>query len=323
MPTSTSTPTFTPTPIPVGENRNNPVPFGQSQITDDGFSLWVVEVTDDATDSVLAENQFNDPPPEGYQFLMVRIKVKNNIPGSQRFESHRLSVVGKSAIEFSKGCGVIPDRFDDYREIFEGGEAEGNVCFTVKSLDAAEPMVIYYDERGETRLFWSLSEESETSESIQQRQVSVSVVPTPAALGENRNNPVPFGQSQITDDGFSLWVVEVTDDATDSVLTENQFNDPPSEGYQFLMVRIKVKNNIPGSQRFESHSLSVVGKSAIEFSEGCGVIPDRFDDYREIFEGGEAEGNVCFTIKSLDAAEPMVIYYDERGETRLFWSLEQ
>lgn len=157
-PTATPMPP-TATPVLVGRSRNNPIPFGQptTLINTDGFALWVVDVLEDATRLVLDENQYNDPPPDGHQFLIVHIKVKNTSVESHSFTpAWRLHLVGASDVAISTGCGVIPDDFEGHREIFEDGELEGNVCFTVETSDIGT-LVMYDDAPAQdSRIFYAL-----------------------------------------------------------------------------------------------------------------------------------------------------------------------
>ena len=163
----TDTPAPTATPVPAGLSRDNPIPFGQSEtlIDADGFAIWITDSLEDATQLVLSENQFNDPPEEGQQFFIVRILVKNTNAESKAF--HRaLYLVGDSNIAYSQfehNCGVIPDRFDYYREIFEGGELWGNVCFSVQSSEVGS-FVMYSDSglfADRKRIFYELPKDTE------------------------------------------------------------------------------------------------------------------------------------------------------------------
>ena len=91
----------------------------------------------------MAENQFNDPAPDGSQFVMVTIRVKNETSETQRYSSAGLNAVGQSNVEYDgRGCGVVPDAFESSRNMFEGGELSGNVCFNVESSDV-DSLVMY------------------------------------------------------------------------------------------------------------------------------------------------------------------------------------
>jgi len=127
-----------PTPTPsVGLSRNNPVPRGQSLVVPEGWEITVTGFDPDATEEVLAENQFNDPPAPGKKFFMVRVRMKNvaaNDPDDPD-AGFALRMVGSENLvytTFGQSCGVIPDDIDNQpSEVFRGGSVEGNVCYEV------------------------------------------------------------------------------------------------------------------------------------------------------------------------------------------------
>ena len=136
-PTEDSSPTL------AGKSRNTPIPFGETGVTDDGLTLSVIDVIENAEQMILEENQFNDPPPDGHQFILVKVRVKNDTSETQRYSSSGLKVVGQSNVEYDgHGCGVVPDAFDSSRNMFEGGELTGNICFNVESSDV-DSLVMY------------------------------------------------------------------------------------------------------------------------------------------------------------------------------------
>ena len=42
------------------------------------------------------------------------------------------------------GCGVIPDQFDSFKDVFSGGTLVGNLCFSVPTA-SVESLVVYVD----------------------------------------------------------------------------------------------------------------------------------------------------------------------------------
>jgi uncharacterized coiled-coil protein SlyX len=142
-------------------------------------------------------------------------------------------------------------------------------------------------------------------------------------------NPIPFGDEASLPGDWTVKVVDVIPDATDQVLTENQFNDPPADGHQFFIVRISMTNKSAESASYRSIvSFSVVGKSAVAyqgFDAYCGVIPDELPD-AEVFPGGTIEGNVCWSIKTGDA-KSLVMFADSyvtfNDKDRVYFSLEK
>ena len=137
--------------------RNNPIPLGAQVITHDGFSLWVEEVIEDATQIVSdARPDFNVHPVPGNQYVLVRITVKNNSYETRSFNaSHRLHVVGNSSVEYSESWDLLaPDYFSNTRNMFEGGELSGNIIFSVKPSDANS--LVMYDADGSDWIFFAL-----------------------------------------------------------------------------------------------------------------------------------------------------------------------
>src|SRR5690606_36591278 len=63
--------------------------------------------------------------------------------------------------------------------------------------------------------------------------------PEPPALG-TRQNPVPTGTEVEVGPNWTMAVVEVIPDAWEIVEKENMFNEPPGEGRQYVMARLRV-----------------------------------------------------------------------------------
>lgn len=144
-----------------GESRETPYSAGQSGGVGD-YELRVVDITPDATDAVLAENPFNEPPEPGHVFLIVRVEATYRGWGSGRPGSDlRFSVVGhenRGVTEGQAPCGVIPDEAREGPEVFEGGRAEFNVCWSIQE-DEVSSLAMYVEPSfsfDEERVWFSL-----------------------------------------------------------------------------------------------------------------------------------------------------------------------
>ncbi len=149
-----------------GESRETPYAAGQSGEVGD-YELRVVDITADATDAVLAENAFNEPPETGRVFFIARVEATYRGWGSGRPGSDlRFSVVGHENQGVTEGqapCGVIPDEAREGPEVFEGGSAELNVCWSVPK-DEVGSLVMYVEPSfsfDEERVWFSLDVPSE------------------------------------------------------------------------------------------------------------------------------------------------------------------
>lgn len=151
--------------------------------------------------------------------------------------------------------------------------------------------------------------------------------PTPQpAFGLSRNNPVPAGQSFRVPEGWELSIVHFFPDATQLVLDENQFNDPPASGHVFAMVRVKITNisaDDPADPE-PTFSLRMVGSNNVtytNFQNSCGVTPDDFALMStELFRGGSVEGNVCYEVPSGETGFEIFTHFflADEADTRWF-----
>ncbi len=118
--------------------RQNPAPIGTA-LEAGGWVVKVEEVVPDATEQVLAENMFNDPPAEGRQFLMARVTVQyagDEEPVTLIGAPFEFSLFGSRGVEYTRfddSCGVVPDELDFFKELYKGGAVSGNLCWSVPS----------------------------------------------------------------------------------------------------------------------------------------------------------------------------------------------
>ena len=154
------TPTPTATPMPLGSSRTNPVPIGISVMASNGLVLTVISADNDAWPEIQAANEWNDPPSDGNQYRMFRVKVQNisgddNNPidvGEYNFEA-----VGSFSIKYdtwnaSCSWSSIPDSLSV--GIFNGATTEGNICFQVPIEESG--IVISYNDGSQK--YWMATE---------------------------------------------------------------------------------------------------------------------------------------------------------------------
>ncbi len=139
--------------------RQDPLPYDQTAaLTWDTFgdadgSVWETtlgEATDIETD-ILAANDFNTEPPEGVVFAGFPVTMtlleagKEPLSAGGNFTWEILG--GATAAAYDRftietesfGCGVVPDEFDDFDEVFVGGTLSGTVCIPIPAEDLAHP----------------------------------------------------------------------------------------------------------------------------------------------------------------------------------------
>lgn len=144
-----------------------------------------------------------------------------------------------------------------------------------------------------------------------------------AALG-TRTNPLPLS-TRIEMGDWEIEVVDLNLDATEEILAENQFNDPPEDGKQFVVFTVEATyNGEESGLAWTDFSWGIVGSEGNTFDGSCGVIPDALDETSETFPGGEVRGNVCLPVETaqLDGASIRVEDWLSFDDTRAFLALE-
>jgi hypothetical protein len=151
--TTVPKPTTTTTAKPPKEGtKENPDPIGAAYEVTTGDETWgfkIDSVNFDGWPSIQAENQFNEPPPDGWRFVMLQLTLSYvDGPG----QSHPGWIADVEATgsanriynEYSdlpngeSGCGVIPGDISYHDELMPGGSATGNFCLPIPDAEIAD-----------------------------------------------------------------------------------------------------------------------------------------------------------------------------------------
>ncbi|MCQ1957845.1 hypothetical protein NNX39_15220 [Arthrobacter sp. zg-Y826] len=121
--------------------RANPYSVG-SVIENDEWRIVVNSVTLAATDAVLAANQFNEPPAEGSEYILV------NYSATYLGDDANGQMPGLVSLEYVTADGTTVNSYDNYASVAEpfdssstlytNGTATGNVAFQVPTATAGE-----------------------------------------------------------------------------------------------------------------------------------------------------------------------------------------
>ena len=96
----------------------------------------------DITDAVAAENQFNEPPPDGSRFIAVDVALTYSGEGSDNGFTVTSRAVSTGNVSLGSNCGVIPNALDVATDVFSGGAISGAICFVVP-VDQVAGLVPY------------------------------------------------------------------------------------------------------------------------------------------------------------------------------------
>lgn len=179
-PTATPRPTATPTPVPVGHAWDNPFPIGETAPIPNTEELTLrvrkthVHWGREAWELIDGEDALNDPPPRGYEYLLIRIQVRGNADDTINFDAaSRLTAQAEpphgTVYEWAgtNRCGNIPERqiiprdFSLARHDSDNPENGrwGYICFVVTHNDSGKVVLVDNGGEGvapEDRLYWAL-----------------------------------------------------------------------------------------------------------------------------------------------------------------------
>jgi hypothetical protein len=130
-------------PAPDGDftaARKSPTPFGEAVDLGEGWTITILAFEADATATVLAASEFNDPPPSGKVYTLIEYELA--YAGEEEPQSAfsvDVDVVGDSNVSGDSNCNVseIPNQLDRFADLFKGGTISGNQCFVVDENDLA------------------------------------------------------------------------------------------------------------------------------------------------------------------------------------------
>ena len=135
--------------------------------------------------------------------------------------------------------------------------------------------------------------------------------------------PYKSGSTMRGSDGTEIKVVEINEDAWEVVRRENQFNDPPTAGNRYYIVRVVVENVAgAGAVTVTSGDIELIGSNRLVYQtyrHYCGVIPDEL--FGTIYPGGKVEGNACFQVGANETGFVLIHNPGFSGDVR-FLALE-
>lgn len=291
-PTATTQPTATPQPVEAGVSRSNPLPIG-SEFVGDTWSIIVTDVVrgDEATEAIASANQFNDPPRQGFEYLIANVRLEN-ISAADKAESAAIAVdlrvTGDRNVVYNRVSVVPPKSLEG--ELFPGGAAEGQIVFEVPDDEGNLMFVV-----GEMLSFDSEAVRFvaiDPDATITPDPVLQEIQPTD--LGKRRDNPARIGDTLVAGP-WEFAVVEVVrgDDAAEMVQQANMFNDPAPDGQEYVLVKLRARFLGTGDpdrgENISGFFLKMTGDNSVVY-ESPSVVSPKPELDATLFAGGETEG---------------------------------
>lgn len=326
-PTNTPKPTPVPptaTPPPVGLSRSNPYPRSEP-ISAPNWDLKVLEVVrgDEAWKAIRAANQFNDPAPEGMEYLLVKLHVKSIYADS---DEHTIgggdfAVTGDRLIRYSSAFAVEPDPQLDAK-LFTGGESEGWVAYLVGKGEGN--LILIFDEMlnfdGNAVRYVALDDGASVSVPSDLKGIKAT------NSGKDRNDPAPLTEKIITED-WEVSVLEIVrgDKAWEMVKEANQFNDAPAEGMEYIVVKVHVRyiGTDDAAAQINGTFFKTTGSAGVLYDAPLTVDPNPMLD-ATLYPGGEFEGWITMQAAKDETGIKLVFepVFEFSGQNKRFISLE-
>lgn len=289
---------------PPGSSRRLPMPRG-SVISGQNWEATVLEMVrgEEAWQQLRATNQFNDPAPEGQEYLLLRLRLK--VTGSSESYFIYPAVTGDRYIRYSAAPAVTPDpRLPS--EFTAGQTAEGWLPYLVG--------------QGEGNLMLVVRELGNTAESSRYLAlVEGATIPVPAALeltaatdsGVEASAPTPVGQTATTEDWeLTVLDVEIGDKAWQMVTHANQFNDPPPDGRQYAAVWLRLRYLGQEEEAQLVYASWFSGRSGGVTDETPAIVePQPALDGLYLYPGAQVEGWVIITLSD-DPSKTFILVFD-------------
>lgn len=157
----------------------------------------------------------------------------------------------------------------------------------------------------------STSASAAASSSAGEKDVATSAADGGAAsgaAGTSRENPLPIG-TEISSEDWKIVINSVTLNANDQVAAANEFNNPPAEGNEYILVNYTVTytgDDPSGSMPLESVEYVTPGGVSIDSTSTFAVASDEIDTLTTLYNGGSVTGSTVLEVPS-DGVENGVI----------------
>lgn len=289
-------PLVEPTLAPMGYSRANPYP-GTEMVSVPNWDVQVLETKRgaDAWSAIQAANAYNDPAPEGMEYLLVKIHVKCKYADSDEhgISNYDFDVTGEKSILYTSSMASIVKPSPELdAELFADGETEGWAAYLVTQGESN--LILVFDE------MWSFTDnakryialDSGASIRVPSDLYNISA----STLGKDRKSPVPSNEKLVTEDWeTSIQEVVRGDSAWQLVQEANQFNEPPDEGYEYIAVKFYVRyiGTNEESKNIDGSFYNITGSANILHELPSVVDPEPALDIA-LYPGGEYSGWVVF-----------------------------
>lgn len=244
-----------------------------------------------------------EPAPEGWEYLLLKVRATHIGDSEQRaFDRGQIYVVGASSVAWDGFAAVPPEpSLDEMAQMQPGEKIEGWTVHLVRQ-DEPELVMCVGNLIDHSARFIALTPGASLSPDPALAQIE------PTNLGADPREPALLGEP-VTTGRYQATVLEVYrgEEAWRRILEGNRYNDPPAEGFEYALVRVRMRLLGAGDESALLYSGLFTGSSGAEIVEQVSIVEPKPELHEIVFPGGEAEGWVAVQIRAGDPAARLVL----------------
>ncbi|MCA9972941.1 MAG: hypothetical protein KC425_22140 [Anaerolineales bacterium] len=287
-----------------GSSRANPLP-PTATVT---LPRWRVRLQpaqvfrgDAAWQRLQAANQFNEPPGDDWEYVLLRLAVEY-LAVDTNAASISIHLTGDAnVLHYSFDTDVVPPEPWLQTHLEAGAVSDGWEAFRVRR-DEGNLMLAIADSSGRAEPPVYLALAAETAVTI---PVDVLTAIAPTDVGTRAAEPAAPGQTVTTAD-WQVTLLDVMrgDAAWEWLLATNRYNDPPPEGWEYVLAQVRLAH--VGTDE-GPHTISAGGYFAALGADGTVyerpslVVPEP-GLYFALYPGGEATGWLALQVPAAETA---------------------
>jgi len=292
----------------VGKTLSSPYPVGSLQEVPN----WEIQIVDTERgepvwELLAAENEYNVPPPEGMEYIMVKVHARSLYEdgAEHHISGIDFAMTGSRLHLYLNTRVAAPEPALD-AGLLPGEEAEGWITFLVRE-DEDNLVLIFVEceswEEGRERFF---SVEETAVIKIPEGLDSIE----PDEQGISWTDPVPYGSEVVTDD-WKLQVMDVVrgEEAWQSMVEWEPASNAPGDNFEYLLVYIRAGNIVPEMSFYpiDATYFSVIGDLNERYYDPYLRAPaPALEGY--VLPGGVVEGWIVYVVQKADTN--LLLAYD-------------
>ncbi len=310
----------TPTPI-IGLSRSNPYPFG-STVTLPNWEVTMLEAPIRGAQAwaILQDaNMFNAPPPEGYEYLLLHLRVVNRRSDEAK-KWLGVHVTGSANVLHYSFYNVLVPPAPILETWLPGNtQSEGWNAYTI--AQGEQNLQLFIQDMGDwTAPPYYLALTAEEQLPIFTAGLA-GIVRTD--VGAEQSQPAGIGQIT-TSANWEVQLLQVVRgaEAWQRLLAANRFNNPPEEGFEFVLAQLRIRyiGSDEGPHHVNRHTHFAVRNWHTEaWQRSTGIAP-KPELEAALFPGGEVVGWLPLPV-ALEDTDPILCFMPDgriTSSTRYF-----